>query len=250
MSPIGGSTRLALESSGTVGSVALSSGPDVLARLFLDEPRAQAALMVPAVDDVLAHAGFDRKEVDEVVVGAGPGSFTGVRVAAAVAKGLARAWDVPLVALSSLAGAALTDRALPRGVGPWEPEEPVPDPSPERWVLFDARGERVFAAAYRLSEEGIERLREPHFSVVPDVVSATREGGADLCGDGALRHRATLEGEGLRVLPAPAGLPSADGLLLLRTTGPAVEPLADPGSWEPDYLRATGAERELGEASS
>jgi hypothetical protein len=70
----------------------------------------------------------------------------------------------------------------------------------------------------------------------PDLPS-----GALLCGDAAVRHEATLAGAGFRVASPPLGLPTAEGLLRVRTAWPAVPSLEGVGDWEPDYLRGTGA---------
>jgi hypothetical protein len=67
--------------------------------------------------------------------------------------------------------------------------------------------------------------------------------GSLVLGDGALRHRDILEGPGNSILDLPAGGASASGLLRLLSLMPSVTPLEDPGGWEPDYLRETGAVR-------
>ena len=72
-----------------------------------------------------------------LLVGAGPGSFTGIRVGVGTAKGMAWALGIPLWAFSSLAGAAAAVEV--------EPIRP-------RAVLFDARGDRLYAAAYRIQD--------------------------------------------------------------------------------------------------
>jgi hypothetical protein len=62
-------------------------------------------------------------------------------------------------------------------------------------------------------------------------------------GEGALRHRAILEEAGHPVLGPPFGYPTAEGLIRLLSLDPETPPLEDPGRWEPEYLRASGAER-------
>lgn len=241
------SVLLALETSGPVGSVAVSSGSEVLGRVFLGDRGGHAAALIPAVEDALVQAELARDAITGVVVGAGPGSFTGVRVASAAAKGFAHALHVPLYGVSSLMAAALTEETMPEGAGPWA------DPGPRaelhlhvRYVLFDARGDRVFAAAYRLTGGIPEVLREPRFAHLPEVLEDVELAGAGFCGDGAQRHAALLEAEGRLVLPPPVGFPSADGLLRYATLAPDFPPLPDPYAWEPDYLRASNAERRRG----
>jgi hypothetical protein len=111
-------------------------------------------------------------------------------------------------------------------------------------VLFDARGGRVYAAAYRIEEEGLRTLLEPRAATIQELLEdGLLPPGAMLLGDGALRHRALLERAGHAVLPPPLGQPSAVGLVRLLAVDPDTPPLEDPGRWEPDYLRASGAER-------
>lgn len=231
---------LALDTSGAVGSVAVGVEGRVLARRFLLEPREHAAGVVPAVSAVLEEAGLQRVDVGGVVAGAGPGSFTGVRVAAATAKGLAHALGVPLWAVSSLEAAFLTTDALPRGEGPWPPAEPASPPA-RRAVLFDARGRRLFLAVFETSGSSLRAVTPPSFSTLDDLIEVPLKGLA-LCGAGALRHRQELEDRGGRFLAPPAGFPTADGLLR-AVWEYGRRPVEDPASWEPDYLRSTGAER-------
>jgi tRNA A37 threonylcarbamoyladenosine modification protein TsaB len=154
---------------------------------------------------------------------------------------MAWALGIPLYALSSLVAAALapvTDRddRLP-------PLDLLAGPLRPRCVLFDARGERVYGAAYRAAHGRLETLVEPIATTVTRMVDGIIPAGSILLGDGAVRHRDLLTGAGHVVLPAPAGHPSADGLLRRMELMPPPLPLDDPGRWEPEYLRASGAER-------
>lgn len=232
---------LAIETSGTVGSVALARDGTLVAERTLEARSRHAAHLTGALDAVLEEAGEVRGALDGIVVGAGPGSFTGVRIAAATAKALRHALGLPLWTPSSLVGAALDPRI----------ELPGPRGAP-RYVLFDARGERVYAACLRLRPEageaadlavGVELLRPPRATTIRALVreGASRE--AVFLGDGARRHREQLEATGGVVLDGPAGDPSAGGLLRAVALGLPAEPVRDPARWEPDYLRDSGAER-------
>jgi tRNA threonylcarbamoyladenosine biosynthesis protein TsaB len=163
-----------------------------------------------------------------IVVGAGPGSFTGVRVGAATGKAMSWALDIPLWAFSSLAGAAA-------GV--------LDDPVRPRLVLFDARGERVYAGGYRVLAEELETLVSPRATTVGEVLENLIPPGAFLMGDGAVRHRDILEGAGHRILSSPSGWPSAFGLLRLVSLDPGSGRVSQRSLWEPDYLREAGAAR-------
>jgi tRNA threonylcarbamoyladenosine biosynthesis protein TsaB len=238
---------VALETSGAVASVAVARDGVVLGRRFLSERGRHARGLFPALETILSAGGIHRREIDGVVVGAGPGSFTGVRVGAAAAKGLVHALDVPLYPLSSLAGAAMAEQAIPAGVWPGSGEDggSAALGTGDRVVAFDARGDRLFTGAYRLGDGPLETLSPPAFRRLHELLEDPALAGMPLCGDGALRHAPVLRPSGRTVLPAPAGHPSADGLLQLAFRSQALHPVLEPGAWAPDYLRATGAERGL-----
>jgi tRNA threonylcarbamoyladenosine biosynthesis protein TsaB len=231
---------LAMDTAGEEGSVAIGLRPgpkdagsaarpmEVLARTSLGADEEHASLLVPTIRDLLEEVGAGPADLVGLVVGAGPGSFTGIRVGAATAKGLAWALKLPLWAFSSLAGAAAEVEE-----GPLRP----------RLVLFDARGDRVYAAAYRVAHDSLETLLAPLATTVGELLDELIPPGALLMGDGVLRHQALLEGVGNPILPLPAGRPSAAGLLRLLSLDPGAAPLDNAGRWEPDYLRESGAER-------
>ena len=100
---------LGIETSGHVGSVALSLDGRIDAREFAT-PREQTERLLVVVDELLAGAGLDVAGLDGIAFGRGPGSFTGLRIAAAVAQGLAAPTRVPLLPVSSLL--CLAQRAL------------------------------------------------------------------------------------------------------------------------------------------
>ena len=227
-----GGTFLALETSGSLGSVAVGSGPRILSRVTLERPGGFSAGLIPAVAQALEAAGVPKADLVGVVVGSGPGSFTGVRVAAATGKGLAHALGIPFWAISSLEAAAFA-------------EEPAASIESERlrYVLFDARDDRVYAACYRVGPATMEQRIAPHATRLGDVLANVPFGDVRFVGDGAVRHRAAIEAAGHRVLPAPAGSPTADALLRLLALRPETVPVDGPSLWEPAYLKASNAER-------
>jgi tRNA threonylcarbamoyladenosine biosynthesis protein TsaB len=227
---------LALDTSGQEGSAAVARlGPSlgslqVLATRTLRSEEEHASLLVPRILELLEEASVSRGDLAGIVVGAGPGSFTGVRVGAATAKGVAWALDLPLWAFSSLAAGAagFADAA----------GQPL-----VRCVLFDARGDRLYAGAYAFREGVPETLLDPRATTVEEILHGLIPSGAVLMGDGARRHGKRFQDEGLEVLPPPAGRPTALGLLRLLAVDAGQKPLDDPGRWEPCYLRESGAER-------
>jgi tRNA threonylcarbamoyladenosine biosynthesis protein TsaB len=121
---------LALDASTYQGSVAIMRGRDILAERTIAMRGKEEERLMPAIADALENAGAGAGDVTGVVCGAGPGSFTSLRIAASLAKGIAHARRVPLFAVPSLALAAIEN-----GHG--------------RWCLtMDALRGEVFVAAY------------------------------------------------------------------------------------------------------
>ena len=248
---------LALDTSTALGSVCVGVGSRVVARGVIDGQGSHSSDLIPTIGAVLQEASADLSELAGLVVGAGPGSFTGVRVAAATAKGLAHALDIPLWAVSSLeAGAAAVDidEVEPSGSvgggdlqvshpnwgrGPVLSEEERACP---RYVLFDARSDRVYGACYRPTGSGFEVLVAPHSTTIGEVLSDGLPFSV-FAGDGAQRHADEIRGAGFTLLPAPFGMPSAAGLLKVVADSPSREPLEDIARWQPEYLRSSSAER-------
>jgi len=131
----------------------------------------------------------------------------------------------------------------------WPSRAWPPGRSPDAcYVLFDARADRVYGACYRIRDGGLEVVRPPFAGRLGDVLEGEIPSDVLFCGEGARRHQARIEDAGHRVLPAPAGVPTADGLLHVMTLGGSVERVEEPGRWEPHYLRPwrPGRERKAG----
>ena len=237
---------LGIDTSWRVGSVALAADGVVAARRFLTTPSAHASGLVPAVHEVLEEAGTIRAELAGVVVGAGPGSFTGVRIGGAAAKGLATSLGVPLYATSSLRAASFALEALGPGValpsemvdgdGPpgWRtrPVELTGDERELRHVLLDARRGRVYEAAYDVGAAGPAEVIAPQAATIIDVMNARPPRDTVFVGDGAIAHGALIRAAGYATRPFPAGIPVADAVLRCCSWVPV-----DAAAWEPHYVR-------------
>jgi tRNA threonylcarbamoyladenosine biosynthesis protein TsaB len=220
------SVLVAIETATDVGSVAIGSGAGLAGEVTIGARTRHAESLLPALDFLLDSARLGRSAITGVVVGAGPGSFTGVRVAAATARGLARGLGVPLYAYSSLAALAVQ----------------VGGPRPV-CALFDARRGEVYAACYGRTEDGeLHTLLEPAALGVTALLERVADIDPVYVGDGAARYAAQLGSA------AQPGLlhPRAAALLHLAAIAPsggAGDRVRDVAGWEPSYLRASGAER-------
>jgi len=244
-----GGPVVAIETSGRLGSVAVAMGGSVAARRFLTERAGHASGLVPAVREVLEEAGTGLTQVAGVVAGAGPGSFTGVRIAAAAAKGLAAGLGVPLYATSSLRAASFAMEAFEDdlrelvdavseagpGTGPDWDGAAVPrksDGREVRYVLFDARNGRVYGACYDVGPNGPAEVTPPHGGTILEVLNRRPPEGTRFVGDGAVAHAALIHAAGYETRPPPAGIAIADAVVKCCRWEPV-----DIADWQPDYMR-------------
>jgi tRNA threonylcarbamoyladenosine biosynthesis protein TsaB len=214
---------VAIETATDRGSIAVGAGAELAGEVAIGVRTRHAESLLPALDYLLRTLRLAKADIAGVVVGAGPGSFTGVRVAAATARGLAHGWGVPIYAYSSLAALALEVTAA---------ETTCP--------VFDARRGEVYAACYR-REPGSDRLAtimEPAAVAVAELLTRLRGVRPCFVGDGAVRYAAEL-GIAVPVLH----LPRASALLRLQAADPQGGLVANVAGWEPSYLRESGAER-------
>lgn len=222
--------RLAFDTSTPVGSVALGRGTEVVAHAELAADARHAETLLPAVDALLRNASIRPGELAAVVVGGGPGSFTGVRIAAATARGMARALGIPLHVHSSLlALAAAPGTVLPRG---------------SVCALLDARRGQVYAGCWSFAGAAWPTtVLAPCVAPLEEVLEALAGAKTAWVGQGAARHADMLRAAGVELRSEGALHPDARALLVLTALDPGASLVRDPAAWEPDYLRASGAER-------
>ncbi|MGM9516053.1 tRNA (adenosine(37)-N6)-threonylcarbamoyltransferase complex dimerization subunit type 1 TsaB [Roseateles sp. DB2] len=152
---------LALDSSTETLVVALSRETELLAHEGEGGARASEQ-MVPQAMALLAQAGIGLAQLDAIAFAAGPGAFTGLRTACAVAQGLAFGAAKPVLPLDSLMLVAEDFRLQQGGAGLSGP----------CWVLMDARMNEIYAAAYQWQGDHWETLRPPALYGLMAVIEA------------------------------------------------------------------------------
>jgi len=188
---------LVLDTSTEWCSAALWLDGRVQARRVLAEQR-HSSLLLPMVDELLRESAIGLRQLDGIGYGAGPGSFTGLRIACAVTQGLAFGADLPVAGVStlqSIAEQAGAERVL---------------------TVLDARMAEVYWAAYRRDGTGWRAVSEPALAL-PESVSVPAGGGWVGAGNGFVAL-----GEALR--PRLAALARIDGTLMPDAA--AMAPLA------------------------
>ncbi len=93
---------ISIETATSVCSVALHEGGQLIHVIREENPRHAASQLAVMVDDLLRHAAAELHAIKAVAVSSGPGSYTGLRIGVATAKGMAMAWQVPLIAIDTL----------------------------------------------------------------------------------------------------------------------------------------------------
>lgn len=217
---------LALDTATEACSAALGIGDRVLER-YVELERGHAEQIIPMIDALLAEGGVALAQLDAIAFGRGPGGFTGVRLAASVAQGLAFGADVGVVPVSDLAAVAQRVAQL--------------EPGAHRvLVVNDARMREVYWAEFLL--DGIQPMGEERVNAPADVV--VRPGanwlaaGRGLAAWPELAERCRAAGASLR----PDLLPRATEVLALARRGVAAGQVLPPEAALPVYVRDRVAE--------
>lgn len=145
---------LALDTASEACSVAIHLDNGEIISRYEYAPRLQTQLLLPMVDELLAQCQLSPQALTAIAYSRGPGSFTGVRISAAVAQGLAFGWDLPVLAISSL-------QTLAQGAYRVLQQEQVIS-------VFDARMNEIYLGAYQLSGQ----LMQP---VIEEVVCSPKQ---------------------------------------------------------------------------
>ncbi|MEO5342682.1 MAG: tRNA (adenosine(37)-N6)-threonylcarbamoyltransferase complex dimerization subunit type 1 TsaB [Gammaproteobacteria bacterium SHHR-1] len=147
---------LALDTSAEACSVALNLDGELIGRLR-HAPRRHTELILPMLEQLLAEAGLGLTQLDAIAFGRGPGSFTGVRIAAGVTQGIALGAGLAVVPISTLAALAL------RGYREQAEQNLL--------AAFDARMKEIYWGAYRVDDQGLVQLKGREAVLPPEQAS-------------------------------------------------------------------------------
>ena len=229
---------LALDSSGLVAAVAIVEEDQTIAEYTVNYKKTHSQTLLPMLDEVVKMIELDMNTIDAIAVSGGPGSFTGLRIGSATAKGLGLALGKPLIHIPTLDGLAYNMYGTTGVVCP----------------IMDARRKQVYTGLYTFvpSEEGnlILKVVEPQMAIgVDELVEKLNNMGnpVTFLGDGVPVYKEMLR-EGLTIPYsfAPAHMNRQRGasvgvLAAQYYKEGKVESAAD---HQPDYLRVSQAERE------
>ena len=223
---------LALETSAVTASVAVTEDEKLLAQSFQNSGLTHSATLMPMAADLLKNTGLTLEEMDVIAVAAGPGSFTGIRIGVAAAKGLAWPGDKPCAPCSTLESMA------------WQ----CAHMEGEICAVMDARRKQVYNARFRGTENGLERLSEDRAISVEELIEEVKKSGNPqiLVGDGASLCYNAFEAAGVAARMAPPHLVSqtAWGVARAALELARQDKLVPAGQMTPQYHRLSQAERE------
>ncbi len=223
---------LALESSAVACSAALCEGERLLAQSFQNNGLTHSVTLMPMTTALLAGCGMKLEDVDVVAVAAGPGSFTGLRIGVAAAKGLAWTGQKPCAACSTLESMA------------WS----LAHTGLEICAVMDARRHQVYNARFASDGRSLTRLTPDRAISLEDLADELKNSGNPqiLVGDGGVLCYTTFKELGLDVRLAPPHLQfqSAWGVARCALELARRGELTDAANLTPSYHRLSQAERE------
>jgi len=217
---------LALDTSSTIGSIAIAKDNKICFSNLLDIKATHSERLMPQIDQGLQFSNLSIDELDLICLGNGPGSFTGIRIGLATAKGLCLGNEIPLLPFNTMEVVANNL---------FEPKYPV-------LVILDAKMNEIYAALYSSDMQ----ILIPPQNADPEVFLQKINEKVIVSGDGIIKYRSLLEKlkiEYLSALPHHNILHSSTmiGLVLHKEITPEYdfELIAD---LEPYYLRKSQAE--------
>ena len=223
---------LAIESSSLVASVAIVEDGVTLAEYTANFKMTHSQTLLPMIDSMVSLFGIDLSTIDAIAVSGGPGSFTGLRIGSATAKGLGLALDKPLIHVPTLDGTAYNLYGAKGLICP----------------IMDARRNQVYTGIYRFEQE-FEVVMEQDAMDMGELIEKLTAMGERVIflGDGVPVHEKKIRE--LMTVPfdlAPAHMnrqraASVAALGAVYFEEGKIETAAEHG---PDYLRKSQAERE------
>lgn len=224
---------LGLDSSGLVASVAVVEDDNLLAEYTVNYKKTHSQTLLPMLDDIVNMIELDLHTIDAIAIAGGPGSFTGLRIGSATAKGLGMALDKPLIHIPTVDGIAYNLCGVKDLVCP----------------LMDARRNQTYTGIYEFHGNDMKILLSACAVGIEDILQKVNELGREVIflGDGVPVFQEFIE-KYCRVpwhfAPAHMNKQRASALAVLAQSYYQQGKIQTPAMHHPDYLRLSQAERE------
>ena len=172
---------LAIDTSNKIASVAVFDNEICLGEKLSDDQKTHSEKLLPIMDELLTELGLTIKDIDLLAVSVGPGSFTGLRIGSATAKGLGLALKKPVVSVPTLDGLAYRMITFDGIICP----------------VMDARRNQVYTAAYTTEDGVLKKIIEHKAVDINEIMEELYALGKKVIfmGDGVDVHRETIEKE-------------------------------------------------------
>jgi tRNA threonylcarbamoyladenosine biosynthesis protein TsaB len=218
---------LALDTSSVACTVGVADGVHRYLR-HAEQARAHTRILMPMIREVLDESGLAPSDLDAIVLGNGPGSFIGMRIAASVAEGLAYGAGLCIVPVSSLAAVALA----------------AGSPGQHVIVAQDAHMNEVYLGIYRCDESGVSPVVDERLHGQQAIAELDELESAIAAGSGWQRYPGLLAANRSKLDTVSECLyPTASALLQLGATALAAGHAIAPQEVAPAYLRHKVAEK-------
>lgn len=224
---------LAIDSSGLVATVAILEEDNMLAEYTINYKKNHSQTLLPMLDEIVKQLDFELETIDAIAVAAGPGSFTGLRIGSATAKGLGLALQKPIIPIPTVDGIAYNMCGVSQVVCP----------------LMDARRNQVYTGIYEFQENTLLTIQPQEAVAIEEVVEQINHLGRPVIflGDGVPVQKDTIA-ELVKVpysfAPAHMARQRAGALGALAFQYYVQGRVEDAREHKPDYLRLSQAERE------
>ena len=223
---------LGIDSSGLVASVAVAEDDVLLGEYTTNYKKTHSQTLLPMLDELKKMIELDLGTLDAIAISAGPGSFTGLRIGSATAKGLGLALDKPLVEVPTLEGLAYNLWGCSDLVCP----------------IMDARRNQVYTGIYECND-GLRVVMDQNAMDVRDLLAELEKLGRKVVflGDGVSAYRSVIQKEckvPFAFAPAHMNAQRAGAIAALGEVYFAQGKVVSADEHGPEYLRKSQAERE------
>lgn len=224
---------LAIDSSGLVATVAILEDGSMLAEYTLNYKKTHSQTLLPMLDEIVKQMDFDLGTIDAIAVAAGPGSFTGLRIGSATAKGLGLALDKPIIPVPTVDALAYNLWGVTDVICP----------------MMDARRNQVYAGVYEFVGEEMKILVPQKAASIEEILEQLNVVGRPVIflGDGVSVQKKTIQQMmkiPYRFAPAHMARQRAGALGVLAFAYYQSGRVEHAREHKPEYLRLSQAERE------
>lgn len=224
---------LGIDSSGLVASAAIADEKNIIAEFTVNNKQTHSQTLLPMIEKVVDMSGIELEQIDAIAIAAGPGSFTGLRIGSATAKGIGLALKKPVVSVPTLEGLAYRVSVFDGIICP----------------LMDARRNQVYTGIYKMDKGNLVCLSEQKAVDIHEIMEELEKYDEKVIflGDGVEVQRETIEKEFKKeycFAPIHLSKQSAAAVAVLGDIYFNQGKAEDAAEHKPIYLRKSQAERE------